>query len=85
MEEITEEVFNAIQEQQKEAYKERYPDISVTFENKEFVDKVPIKIGDKVYYTYQQYLYDTTIEAIAKFVFYFGIILTIIMIIIKKN
>ena len=85
MEEITEEVFNAIQEQQKEAYKERYPDISVTFKNQEFVDKVPIKIGDKVYYTYEQYLYDTTIEAIAKFVFYFGIILTIIMIIIKKN
>ena len=85
MVEITEEVFNAIQEQYKETYKERYPDISVTLENKEFVDKVPIKIGDKVYYTYQQYLYDTTIEAIAKFVFYFGIILTIIMIIIKKN
>ena len=85
MVEITEEVFNAIQEQQKETYKKRYPDISVTFKDQELVDKVPIKIGDKVYYTYQQYLYDTTIEAIAKFVFYFGIILTIIMIIIKKN
>ena len=85
MEEITEEVFNAIQEQQKEAYKERYPDISVTFESNELVDKVPIKIGNKVYYTYKQYLYDTTIEAIANFIFYFGIILTIIMIIIKKN
>ena len=85
MVEITEEVFNAIQEQQKETYKKRYPDISVTFKDQELVDKVPIKIGDKVYYTYKQYLYDTTIEAIAKFVFYFGIILTIIMIIIKKN
>ena len=85
MVEITEEVFNEIQEQLKETYKKRYPDISVTFESQELVDKVPIKIGDKVYYTYQQYLYDTTIEAIAKFVFYFGIILTIIMIIIKKN
>lgn len=85
MVEITEEVFNAIQEQQKETYKKRYPDISVTFKDQELVDKVPIKIGDKVYYTYKQYLYDTTIEAIAKFVFYFEIILTIIMIIIKKN
>ena len=85
MVEITEEVFNAIQEKQKETYKKRYPDISVTFKDQELVDKVPIKIGDKVYYTYKQYLYDTTIEAIAKFVFYFEIILTIIMIIIKKN
>ena len=85
MEEITEEVFNAIQEQQKEAYKERYPDISVTLENKEFVDKVPIKIGNKVYYTYKQYLYDTTLDAIVKFVIYFEIIWIIIWIIIKKN
>lgn len=85
MEEITEEVFNAIQEQQKETYKKLYPDISVTFENKELVDKVPIKIGNKVYYTYKQYLYDTTIEAITKFVLYFSIILVIISFIIKKN
>lgn len=84
MEEITEEVFNAIQEQQKETYKKRYPDISVTFENQELVDKVPIKIGNKVYYTYKQYLYDTTLDAIAKFVIYFEIILVIILIIKEK-
>ena len=85
MEKITEKEFNTIQEQQKEAYKERYPDISVTLENKEFVDKVPIKIGNKVYYTYKQYLYDTTLDAIVKFVIYFEIIWIIIWIIIKKN
>ena len=85
MVEITEEVFNAIQEQQKETYKKLYPDISVTFENQELVDKVPIKIGDYVYYRYKDYLYDTTLTKIAKFVIYFEIIWIIIWKIIKKN
>ena len=83
MEEITEEVFNEIQEQLKETYKKWYPDISVTFENQELVDKVPIKIGDYVYYRYKDYLYDTTLDAIAKFVIYCEIILVIIVIIKK--
>lgn len=85
MEEITEEVFNAIQEQYKETYKKRYPDISVTFKNQELVDKVPIKIGNYVYYRYKDYLYDTTLDTITKFVIYFDIIMLIIGIIIKKN
>ena len=85
MVEITEEVFNAIQEQQKEAYKERYPDISVTFENQELVDKVPIKIGDKIYYRYKDYLYDKIMDKIVIFIICFDIILVIISFIIKKN
>ena len=81
----TEEVFNAIQEQQKETYKKLYPDISVTFENQELVDKVPIKIGDKIYYRYKDYLYDKIMDKIVIFIICFDIILLIISFIIKKN
>ena len=85
MVEITEEVFNAIQEQQKETYKKRYPDISVTFKDQELVDKVPIKIGDKIYYRYKDYLYDKIMDKIVIFIICFDIILLIISFIIKKN
>lgn len=78
MEKITEEMFKALQEQQKETYNKLYPDISVRYSNKDHVGKVPVKIEGKIYYTYEEYIFDQLFDDLSKVLIFLTIILFLI-------